>query len=116
MSSDGWLTLSMRVRLGADVNPSMLNPTNIANALALLLGEGALLDEIELYSTPSLASRLRSPVVECVAHGGHCWESAGVLLTSRPPQYPERCKHCPARRVGIPQPAMAYRDTTPVQT
>lgn len=47
---------------------------------------------------------------ECVAAGGHCFESDGVTLLSYPPQYPETCKHCGKRRIGTPQESMRYRD------
>lgn len=52
---------------------------------------------------------------ECLAHGGHCYERTGMVLTSYPPQYPEKCKHCPATRVAIPREPWEYRDTTPGQ-
>ena len=51
-------------------------------------------------------------VDECVATGGHCFVSDGYTYASYPAQHPERCKHCPARRVGTAQPLMHYRDTT----
>lgn len=47
---------------------------------------------------------------ECVAAGGHCFESTGEVLTSNPPQYPEACKHCGKRRIGTPRSPMEYRD------
>lgn len=47
---------------------------------------------------------------ECVAMGGHCWQRTDMVLDSLPPQYPEYCKHCPARRIGIPQEPMRYYD------
>lgn len=37
----------------------------------------------------------------CVAHGGHCYVSTGETLMSNPPQHPEKCRHCPATRVGV---------------
>jgi hypothetical protein len=45
---------------------------------------------------------------ECERIGGHCFESDGRVLTSNPPQYPETCKHCGKRRVGVPQPSVRY--------
>lgn len=57
-----------------------------------------------------------STVDECVAHGGHCYVSENIVLASNPPQYPEKCKHCPASRVAIPQSQWSYRDTTPKET
>ncbi len=45
---------------------------------------------------------------KCIEMGGHCFESTGVVLTSNPPQYPERCKHCGKSRIGIPQDSMKY--------
>lgn len=47
---------------------------------------------------------------ECVAVGGHCFESDGITLTSNPPQYPETCKHCGKRRIATPRHPMEYRD------
>jgi hypothetical protein len=47
---------------------------------------------------------------ECLAMGGHCWVNDGIVLASNPPQYPEHCKHCPARRIGIEQPRLGYYD------
>lgn len=44
----------------------------------------------------------------CVALGGHCWVDTGVVLTTIPPMYPEKCKHCPATRTAIPQPDRRY--------
>jgi len=46
---------------------------------------------------------------DCVAHGGHCFESTNYVLDSMPPQYPEVCKHCGKWRIGTPQPSMSYR-------
>lgn len=47
----------------------------------------------------------------CVEQGGHCFESTGIVLTAdNPPQYPERCKHCGARRTGTLQSPMRYSD------
>jgi hypothetical protein len=40
----------------------------------------------------------RIPMEECEAFGGHCFEGTGEMLTSYPPQYPQVCKHCGARR------------------
>ena len=48
---------------------------------------------------------------ECVRHGGHCFVRTGMVLASNPPQFAEICKHCPKRRVAIPQEAFTYRDT-----
>lgn len=48
---------------------------------------------------------------ECLEFGGHCFESTGEILTSNPPQYPEVCKHCNKRRVGILQELMKYYGT-----
>lgn len=39
---------------------------------------------------------------------GHTFVSDGTVLDSLPPQYPEFCKYCGARRVGIPQSPMRY--------
>jgi hypothetical protein len=47
---------------------------------------------------------------ECVPQGGHCFEPTGFVLTSNPPQYPEVCKHCGARRTGRQQPSMSYTE------
>ena len=47
---------------------------------------------------------------ECARLGGHCYERTGMRLTSNPPQYPERCKHCGKGRVAIPQEPFTYRD------
>lgn len=33
-----------------------------------------------------------------------------MVLTSNPPQYPEKCKHCGKGRIGTPQESMRYRD------
>lgn len=46
---------------------------------------------------------------DCVKIGGHCWEGTGMVYSSNPPQYPEKCKHCPASRIGTPQANMSYR-------
>lgn len=43
------------------------------------------------------------------AEKGHVWESVGYVLTSNPPQYPEKCKICDKRRIGTPQEPMSYR-------
>lgn len=47
---------------------------------------------------------------ECTDNGGHCFDATGEMLPTDPPQYPEVCKHCAKRRVGIPQPSMIYED------
>jgi hypothetical protein len=47
---------------------------------------------------------------ECVRMGGHCFERTGICLTSNPPQYPEKCRHCGKGRVAIPQEPWTYRD------
>lgn len=52
-------------------------------------------------------------VAECVAHGGHCWQGTDMVLTSSPPQHPEYCKHCPARRRKIARDPWDYIDDTP---
>lgn len=45
---------------------------------------------------------------ECVRYGGHCWERTGIVLTSSPPQYPEECRHCGAKRIAVPQDSFRY--------
>lgn len=45
---------------------------------------------------------------ECEAKVGHKWESTGMVLTSNPPQYPERCVVCGKGRIGHPQEPMRY--------
>lgn len=47
---------------------------------------------------------------ECVAVGGHCFQRAGLVYGTMPPQYPEQCKHCGRRRVAIPREPYEYRD------
>jgi hypothetical protein len=47
---------------------------------------------------------------ECLRAGGHCFESTGEVLTSNPPQYPEKCKHCLKGRIAVPREAFTYRD------
>jgi len=47
---------------------------------------------------------------ECVRHGGHCFERTGVVLTSNPPQYPEKCRHCGKGRRAIPREPFEYLD------
>lgn len=51
---------------------------------------------------------------ECVALGGHCFEPVGTALTTTPPQYPEECRHCPQRRIAIPQEPFSYRYEPPL--
>jgi hypothetical protein len=46
---------------------------------------------------------------ECLAHGGHCFERVDVALSTDPPQYPEKCKHCTATRVAVPRAPFYYR-------
>ena len=46
----------------------------------------------------------------CLKAGGHCYERTGSVLTSNPPQYEERCKHCNKGRVAIPRDSFEYRD------
>ena len=50
-------------------------------------------------------------IEECLASGGHCYVADGVVYPTNPAQYPEHCKHCPARRVGVVLSKMVYRDT-----
>ncbi len=45
---------------------------------------------------------------ECEEKVGHKWESTGQVLTSNPPQYPERCSVCGKGRIGHPQEPMRY--------
>lgn len=45
---------------------------------------------------------------QCVEFGGHCYQSTGQVLTSNPPQFPEVCKHCNKRRIGVQQEPMRY--------
>lgn len=45
---------------------------------------------------------------KCIEMGGHCFKSTGIVLTSIPPQYPEICKHCGKKRIGVPQKSMTY--------
>jgi len=47
---------------------------------------------------------------ECLSHGGHCFERTGITLSSIPPQYPEKCKHCGKKRVAIPCEPFKYRE------
>lgn len=51
----------------------------------------------------------RMSAEDCVEHGGHCWQRTGETLASNPPQTPQRCKHCPATRIGTPREAMDWR-------
>lgn len=46
----------------------------------------------------------------CAATGGHCFQSTGDVIAGDPVQYPEACKHCGKKRIGIPQPDMRYTD------
>ena len=64
------------------------------------------------YILPEYTPFRAAPVTEeeCVRAGGHCYEREGVTLTSNPPQYPERCKHCRKGRVAIPREPYEYRD------
>lgn len=55
-------------------------------------------------------------VEECKSRGGHCYERTGLVLTTYPPQHPEKCKHCPASRVAVARGAWTYHDTTPEDT
>ena len=72
--------------------------------------------EAVVLATVVLATEATEPKVvtveECLASGGHCYVSDGMIRPTYPAQYPEHCKHCPARRVGMTQPLMSYRDTT----
>jgi hypothetical protein len=47
---------------------------------------------------------------ECALIHGHCFESTGLIHATNPPQYPEVCKHCGKRRVGVPREPMTYYD------
>lgn len=61
----------------------------------------------------SLAAALPAPSItpeQCAAQGGHCFVSEDQVLMSSPPQYPERCRHCGKRRIGVPQEPMRYFD------
>ena len=50
---------------------------------------------------------------ECREKVGHKWESTGMVLTSNPPQYPEICSVCGAKRTGHPQPPLMYAYENP---
>jgi hypothetical protein len=50
---------------------------------------------------------------DCEKMGGHCFESTGFVLTSLPPQYPEVCKHCGARRTGQERSSRTYTEVLP---
>ena len=39
---------------------------------------------------------------QCKRIEGHCWHSTGEVLTSYPPQYPQFCCWCDARRTVMP--------------
>lgn len=45
---------------------------------------------------------------KCVEHGGHCYERGNVIYATEPSSWSEKCKHCPATRVGRVQPGVAY--------
>jgi hypothetical protein len=42
------------------------------------------------------------PPAGCIERG-HCWHDTGEVLTSYPPQYPQVCCWCPAKRTNRPQ-------------
>ena len=50
------------------------------------------------------------PPEECVSHGGHCWEQSDCVITTNPPIYHRRCKHCGLVQEGCQQPNMAWHD------
>ena len=48
---------------------------------------------------------------KCLAIGGHCYRQSNVVLTSNPPQYVRKCKHCGKVQIGVAQPDMRWRDS-----
>lgn len=46
---------------------------------------------------------------ECVAIGGHCWQSSNELLMTSPPQSIRTCKHCGKQQTGTPREPMEWR-------
>jgi hypothetical protein len=68
----------------------------------------AVLDAQSVPDRVGLADRRgRLTPQQCVAIGGHCWRR-GEVLTSDPPKYQERCKHCPATRRGVSREPWAW--------
>ena len=47
---------------------------------------------------------------ECEAIGGHCWEDSPWVLTTNPPQYERKCKHCGKVQWGRTQQGIGWHD------
>ena len=47
---------------------------------------------------------------ECLQIGGHCYEDSNIVLTSNPPKYIRRCKHCGKQQIGTPRDSMDWND------
>ena len=59
---------------------------------------------------PRTAGATQLTEEECVRNGGHCYVRSNVVLTSNPPQYPEKCRHCGKKRIAMRQEPYTYRD------
>ncbi len=73
-----------------DSPPSQRELDNIAQKLHKIFDE-----KIKFIIVSANADFKKIDEYECVKTlGGHCWEYDNVVLTTHPPRYRRKCKHC----------------------